>query len=81
MTVSDNTIQGEALGSLLKNLGKISAKPGKNLATNVTSRALDITANIGTLAASRNPKNVLSTLSEVIIFYHKGKRLYLEKFV
>ena len=29
MTVSDNTIKAEGLGSFLKNLGKISAKAGK----------------------------------------------------
>ena len=30
MTVSDNTIQAEGLDSFFKNLGKISAKAGKN---------------------------------------------------
>ena len=45
------------------------------------SRALDITAIISTAAASKNPKNVLSTLSEVINFYHTGKGLYLGQFV
>ena len=29
MTVSDNTIQAEGLGSFFKNLSKISAKAGK----------------------------------------------------
>ena len=32
MTVSDNTIRAEGLGSFFKNLGKISSKAGKNLA-------------------------------------------------
>ena len=43
MTVSDNTIQGEGLSSFSKFLWKISAKAGKNVATNVLknpSRAL-----------------------------------------
>ena len=33
MTVSDNTIQAEGLGSFFKNLGRISAKGGEKLAT------------------------------------------------
>ena len=44
MTVSDNTIKAEGLGSFFKSLGKISAKAGKKLAKNVISnpgRALD----------------------------------------
>ena len=45
------------------------------------ARALDITANIATAAASRNPKNVMSTLPELITFYNTGKGLYLGKFV
>ena len=32
MTVSDNTVKAEGLGSFFKNLGKISAKAGKKLA-------------------------------------------------
>ena len=34
MTVYDNTIKAEGLGSFFKNLGKISAKAGKKLAKN-----------------------------------------------
>ena len=84
MTVSDNTIQAEGLSDFFKNLGKSSFKVGKKLAKNVMknpSRALDITANLATAAAGRSPKNVLSTLPEVINFYHTGKGLYLGKFV
>ena len=84
MTVSDNTIKAEGLGSFFENLGKLSAKAGKKLATNVLKnpgRALEIGANVATAAASRNPKNVLSTLPEVIIFYHKGRGVYLGKFI
>ena len=84
MTVSDNTIKAEGLGSFIKNLGKISAKAGKKLATNVLKnpgRALEITSNIATAAATKSPKAALSTLSEVINFYHTGKGLYLGKFV
>ena len=84
MTVSDNTIEAEGLGNFFKNLGKISAKAGKKLATNVLKnpgRALEVTSNIATAAATKSPKAALSTLPEVINFYHNGKGLYLGKFV
>ena len=84
MIVSDNTIKAEGLGSFFKNLGKISSKAGKKLATNVLKnpgRALEIGANIATAAATKSPKAALSTLPEVINFYHTGKGLYLGKFV
>ena len=76
MIVSDNVIQAENLGDFFKNLGKISAKTGKKLAKNVLSnpgRALDLTAKIATAAATKSPKAALSTLPEVINFYHMGK--------
>ena len=84
MIVSDNVIQAEGLGSFFKNLVKISAKAGKKLAKNVLSnpgRALDLTAKIATAAASKNSKQALSTLPELITFYNTGKGLYLGKFV
>ena len=83
MIVSDNVIQAEGLGNFFKNLGKISTKAGKKLAKNVISnpgRALDLTAKIATAAATKSPKAVLSTLPEVINFYHTGKGLYLPRF-
>ena len=84
MIVSDNTIQAEGLVDFFKKLGKkglnVSKKMAKNVLKNPT-RALDITANIATAAASRNPKNVMSTLPELITFYNTGKGLYLGKFV
>ena len=84
MTVSENTIQAEVLGSFFKNLGKISAKTGKKLATNALenpARFLGIGANVATAAATRNPEAALTALPEVINFYHTGKGLYLGKFV
>ena len=84
MIVSDNVIQAEGLGSFFKSLGKISAKAGKKLAKKVLSnpgRALDLTAKIATAAASKNSKQTLSTLPELITFYNTGKGLYLGKFV
>ena len=84
MIVSDNVIQAEGLGDFFKNLGKVSAKAGKKLAKSVLSypgRALDLTAKIATAAATKSPKAALSTLPEVINFYHTGKGIYLGKFV
>ena len=84
MTVSDNTIEAEGLSSFFKNLGKISSKAGKKIAKNVLSnpgRALDLTAKKATAAATKSPKAALSTLPEVINFYHTRKGLYLGKFV
>ena len=52
----------------------------KNVLKN-PSRGLDNTANIATAVASRNPKNVMSTLPELMTFYNTGKGLYLDKFV
>ena len=83
MIVSDSVIQAEGLGSFFKNLGKVSTKAGKKLAKNVLKnpgRALEIGANIATAAATKSPKAALSTLPEVINFYHTGKGLYLPKF-
>ena len=82
MTVSDNTIQAEGLGSFFESLGKISAKAGKKLATNALKNPgwfLEIGANVA--AACRNPKATLSTVPEVINFYHTGKGVYLGNFV
>ena len=84
MIVSDNMIQVEGLGDFFKNLGKKGLNISKKMAKKVLkkpSRALDITANIATAAASRNPKNVMSTLPELITFYNTGKGLYLGNFV
>ena len=84
MIVSDNVIQAEGLGDFFKNLGKSSVKVGKKLAKNVLSnpgRALDLTAKIARAAASKNSKQALSTLPELITFYNTGKGLYLGKFV
>ena len=84
MIVSDNVIQAEGLGDFFKNLGKKGLNVSKKMAKNVLSnpgRALDLTARIATAAASRNSKQALSTLPELITFYNTGKGLYLGKFV
>ena len=82
MIVSDNTIEA-GLGDFYKNLGKKGLNVSKKMAKNVLSnpgRALDLTAKIATAAASRNSKQALSTLPELITFYHTGKGLYLPRF-
>ena len=84
MIVSDNTIQAEGLGDFFEKLGKVSSKTAKKLASNALTnpaRFLEIGANVAAATASRNPKAALSTLPEVINFYHTGKGLYLGKFV
>ena len=84
MTVSDNTMKAEGLGSFFKKLGKISAKAGEKIPTNAVKKPatfLEIGANVATAAASRNPKAALLTLPEVNNFYHTGKGLYLGKIV
>ena len=84
MIVSGNTIQAEGLGDFFKNLCKKRLKVSKKMAKNVISnpgRALDLTAKIATAAASRNSKQALSTLPELITFYKTGKGLYWGKFV
>ena len=78
MIVSDNVKQAEGLGDFFKNLGKKGLNLSKKMAKNVLknpSRALDITANIATAVASRNPKNVMKSLPELITFYNTGKGL------
>ena len=55
-------------------------KLAKNVLNNPT-RSLDITANIATAPASRNPKNVMSTLPELKALFETGNGLYVGKFV
>ena len=84
MTVSGDTIKAEGLGDFFKNLGKKGLNVSKKMARNVLSnpgRALDLTAKIAAAAASRNSKQALSTLPELITFYNTGNGLYLGKFV
>ena len=84
MIVPDNVIQAEGFGDFFKRLGKKGLNVSKKMAKNVLSnpgRALDLTAKIATATASRNSKQALSTLPELITFYKTGKGLYLGKFV
>ena len=84
MTDYGNVIKSGVLGTFFKNLGRISAKAGKKLTTNVLKkpgRALEVTPKIATAAASGCRKVALSRLPEMINFYHTGKGFYLGKFV
>ena len=84
MIVSDNVIQAEGLGDFFKKLGKKGLNVSKKMAKNVLSNpggALDLSAKIATAAASRNSKQALSTLPELITFHNTGKCLHLGNFV
>ena len=78
-------MQAEGLGGFFKILGKKGPNVSKKMAKNVLSnpgRALDLTAKIATTAVvSKNSKQVLSTLPELITFYNTGKCLHLGKFI
>ena len=76
MTVSDNTILAKNLSDFFTNLGKKGMKISKKMARYVLrnpGRALEIGANDGGAFASRSPKAALSSLPDVINFYHTGK--------
>ena len=85
-TVSDKTIQVENHCDFFKKLDIKGLNVSKKFANanNVLKnpgRALDITTNLATAAAIRNPKKVLSTLAEVVNFYRTGSGLYLGNFI
>ena len=52
----------------------------KNVLSN-PGRALDLTTKKATLVASKNSKQALSTLPELITIDNTGKAIYLGKFV
>ena len=72
LIVSDPTITAEGLGDFFKHIGKAARNVGKKTLNN-PARALEISANIGTAAASKNPKLIAATAPEVIKFVHQGK--------
>ena len=75
LIVSERTIDGEGLGDFFKHLGKMGKNVGKKILNN-PGRVLEIAANIGTAAASKNPRLIAATAPEVIKFVHQGKGLY-----
>ena len=78
LIVSDQTIQAEVLGDFFRSVGKAAKNVGKKILNN-PGRALEIAANIGTAAASKNPKLIAATAPDIIKFVHQGKGLYLGK--
>ena len=77
MVVSDNVIRAESLGDFFKNLVKRTTcieKMAKNVLSN-PGRALDLTAKIATAAVSKNSKQALPTIPELITCYNTGKGL------
>ena len=75
LIVSDRTISGEGLGDFFKHLGSAAKNVGKKILNN-PGRALEIATNVGTAAASKNPKLTAATAPDVIKFVHQGKGLY-----
>ena len=75
LIVSDQTIQAEGLGDFFRSVGKAAKNVGKKILNN-PGRALEIAANIGTAAASKNPRLNAATATDVIKFVHQGKGLY-----
>ena len=69
-------IQAEGLGDFFRGIGKAAKSVGKKILNN-PGRALELAANIGTAAASKNPKLIAATAPDIIKFVHQGKGLYL----
>ena len=78
LIVSDQTIYEERLGDFFKHLGSAAKNVGKKILNN-PARALEIAANIGTAAASKNPKLIAATAPDIKKFVHQGKGVYLGK--
>ena len=78
LIVSDQTIQAEGLGDFFRGKGKAAKNVGKKILNN-PGRALELAANIGTAAASKNPKLIAATAPDIIKFVHQGKGLHLGK--
>ena len=78
LIVSDQTIQAEGLGDFFRGIGKAAKSVGKKNLNN-PGRALELAANIGIAAASKNPRMIAATAPDIIKFVHQGKGLYLGK--
>ena len=66
LIVSDKTIQAERLGDFFRSVGKAAKNVGKKKVNN-PGRALVLAANIGTAAASKNPKLIAATAPDIKI--------------
>ena len=79
-----NTIAARKLVKIPKNSRSNSAKAVKKMAIYVMKkhkRALERGAKIGIAAVNKIPQTALSTIPDVISFYHTGNALYLGKIV
>ena len=72
MTVSDATIEAEGLKDFFKSVGRATVNFGKKVANNPV-RALEIASEIGSAAASRNPRAALSAILDLIKFATTGE--------
>ena len=78
--VSDQTIQAEGLGDFFRGIGKAAKNVGKKILNN-PGRALELAANIGRAAASKNPKLIAATSPDIIKFVHQEKVCTWVKFI
>ena len=84
MIVGDNTIAAEGLQDFFRTLGKKGFSVAKRMAKKFLKkpgRALETGAVVGSAIGSPSLKAALSSLPDVINFYHRGKGLNLGKFV
>ena len=82
MTVSDNPILAEGLCDFSRSLCKTGLNASRKMAKKVSKnhgRTLEIAAYVGTAFASQTFKATLSTLPDVITFYHFGNGFYVAK--
>ena len=77
-TVSDETIEAEGLKYFFKIVGRATVNFGKKVANNPV-RALEIASKIGSAAASRNPRAVLSATPDLIKFATTGEGINVVK--
>ena len=78
LILSDQTISAEGLGDFFKHIGKVAKNVGQKVLNN-PGRALELAANIGRAAASKNPTLIAPTAPDIINFVHQGKGLYVGK--
>ena len=72
MTLSDATIEAEGLKDFFKRVGTATVNFGKKVANNPV-RSLEIASNIGSAAATRNPKAALAATPDSIKFATTGE--------
>ena len=74
LIVSDQTINGKRLRDFFEHLGKAAGSAAKNVGKKILNnpaRALELAANIGTAAPSKNPKLIAANAPD-IIKSHRG---------